>query len=298
MIGTVIWLTGIPCSGKTTLGEFLMSRVRSPVFLDGDRIRREFIEHGELGFSAEDRRRNVLMAGEKAVGYAEMGHDVIVALVSPYEKDRNAVREMHRGPFVLVHVDCPREVCIRRDVKGMWAKAMRGEIRGFTGWDDPYEPPSNPDVKLDTSKMSVDECADTVLRVYEERSRVLLYIGRWQPFHRGHQALIDACLGEHRNVVVGIRDTPKTSADPYNFEDRRRMIEAVYWKEPLVSVFPVPFPNIKSINIGRGVGYEIRTVEVEGVSEVSGTEIRKRLKTGVGAEEMVPEEVAMMNKSG
>lgn len=280
MIGTIIWLTGIPSSGKTTIANILSERINA-VVLDGDYLRAKYPEHRVLGYSNEDRAKNVLIAAEKAVSFAKTGRNVIVALVSPSEKIRQDARKMHIGPFVLAYLECPKEVCIERDPKGMWAKALKGEIKNFTGLDGPYEPPEKPDVHLRTDQMNIGECIDKIMIAYEQASRVLLYIGRWQPFHKGHEAIVKACINEGRNIIIAIRDTPQTSIDPLSFEERKRIIEAIYDGMPLVSVYPHPFPNIKSINIGRKVGYEIRTITVdEQTTQISGTQIREKMKQG------------------
>jgi adenylylsulfate kinase len=192
----------------------------------------------------------------------------------------------------MVSVLCPTEECIKRDTKGMWRKAMNGEITGFTGHDDPYEYPSNPDVTVRTDLHSVSECVEQILKVYEEKSRVILHVGRWQPFHNGHKALIDEAIGEKRNIVIGVRETPRTVENPYDCYDIAAIIEMIYLEEPLVDVHM--FPNVSSIRIGRNVGYSVDYVDLpEEIKGISATEIRQMIKDGDESwKEFVPEKVA------
>lgn len=165
--GATVWLTGLPASGKSTLGsaleEHFVSQGRFAYLLDGDNLRHGIC--GDLGFSSEDRTRNVARAGELARLFADAGAIAIVALISPFEEARNAVRDSHRAcglPFVLVHIDTPLEVCLERDPKGLYARARTGEVTGMTGIDSPYEPPSDPDLRL-TGDAPIPEAVDAVL---------------------------------------------------------------------------------------------------------------------------------------
>jgi adenylyl-sulfate kinase len=168
-LGVVIWLTGLPCSGKSTLSEELarrfVARGRRVQVLDGDVIRRALWP--ELGFSREDRDANVRRAGFLAELFVEHGLVVIVALVSPYASARDAVRNRLQR-FVEVFVDCPIDECVKRDVKGLYAAQRAGTVRGVTGVDDPYEAPARPDVHVRTDRADVASCADAVIaRVLE-----------------------------------------------------------------------------------------------------------------------------------
>lgn len=131
--------------------------------LDGDNIRAGL--NSDLGFSEGDRRESTRRVGEVARLLVDAGLIVLVAIISPYEKERAAVRRnLPEGCFVEVHCDCPLEVCITRDVKGLYARAIAGEIEDFTGVSAPYETPSSPEVYLDTSRMSVDHCVTKVIQ--------------------------------------------------------------------------------------------------------------------------------------
>lgn len=161
--GFTIWLTGLPCSGKSTiarkLARRLLARGRRVEVLDGDLIRQS-LSYG-LGFNREDRDRNILRVAFVANLLARNDVVVIVAVVSPYRAARDEARRVLRR-FFEVHVDCPLNECERRDVKGMYKRARAGELRGFTGVDDPYEAPLQPELTLSTSLQSSDESAARV----------------------------------------------------------------------------------------------------------------------------------------
>ena len=170
--GCCIWLTGLSSAGKSTIGGVLASRLeqrgRPVTLLDGDVVRTHLSKG--LGFSKEDRDTNIRRIAFVASEVVRHGGAVICAVVSPYEATRNEARDLV-GPqsFVLVHLATPLEVCEQRDVKGLYAKARRGEIKGFTGVDDPYEPPRAPDLVLTTLDADADECAARIERLLEKR---------------------------------------------------------------------------------------------------------------------------------
>ena len=173
--GFVIWFTGLSGSGKSTTAEVLTSllleRGRSLTVLDGDVVRTHLSKG--LGFSAEDRDINILRIGFVAGEIARAGGAVITAAISPYRKTRNEARKMVGDNFLEVWVNTPLEVCEARDIKGLYAKARRGEIKGFTGIDDPYEEPVNAEITLDTVVHTPEENAVTVLKFLEERGYIL-----------------------------------------------------------------------------------------------------------------------------
>ena len=164
--GFCLWFTGLSGAGKSTIAAallvMLLERGRQVTLLDGDVVRTHLSKG--LGFSKEDRDTNIRRIGFVASEIVHHGGAVICAAVSPYEATRNECRGMVGDErFVLVHVDTPLEVCERRDTKGMYAKARRGEIRGFTGIDDPYEPPLNPEMVLTTTDCTPADNARTVI---------------------------------------------------------------------------------------------------------------------------------------
>jgi len=151
--GCTVWLTGLSAAGKSTIAaeveRLLIAAGRPAYLLDGDNLRHGL--NSDLGFSAQDRAENVRRVGEVARLFADAGVVALVALISPYRTDRDLVRARHDDTglaFREVHVDTPVEVCEARDPKGMYARARRGEITGFTGVDDPYEPPERPELVL------------------------------------------------------------------------------------------------------------------------------------------------------
>jgi adenylyl-sulfate kinase len=168
--GCVVWLTGLPSAGKTTLArrlaDELARRRRSVEILDGDEVRTRLTRG--LGFTKEDRDENVRRVAWVAGLLARHGVTAIVALISPYR----AVREEARAEiadFLEVHVDCAAEECMRRDVKGLYRRALAGEIAGFTGVSDPYEPPLAPEVTVRTDREAPDESLQRILTALSER---------------------------------------------------------------------------------------------------------------------------------
>jgi len=170
--GFCIWFTGLSGSGKSTTAEILTSllleRGRQISLLDGDVVRTHLSKG--LGFSREDRDTNILRIGYVAGEIARHGGSVICAAISPYQATRNEVRKMVGNErFIEVYVDTPIDVCEQRDVKGLYARARRGQITGFTGVDDPYEAPVDPEIILDTVKYTADQNARYIIAHLEER---------------------------------------------------------------------------------------------------------------------------------
>jgi adenylylsulfate kinase len=172
--GCTIWLTGLPSSGKSTIGfsleHALMQQGRLAYVLDGDNIR-----HGlnkNLGFSAEDRAENIRRIGEVAKLFADAGAITITSFVSPYRADRDHARKLHEEagiPFVEVHVETPVEECEKRDPKGLYKKARTGEIPNFTGISDPYESPEKPELVLKTVGVKLEACVAKLAEFLEQQ---------------------------------------------------------------------------------------------------------------------------------
>jgi adenylylsulfate kinase len=169
--GFTLWFTGLSGSGKTTITTHLVKELRNrgvPLeVLDGD-IVRENLSKG-LGFSKEDRDTNIRRIAFVANLLSRNGVPVITAAISPYREIRNEARELMDGRFVEVYAKAPLEVCEERDVKGLYAKARSGEIKEFTGISDPYEPPENPEIIVETDKQSPEASAKQILAYLEER---------------------------------------------------------------------------------------------------------------------------------
>ncbi|MEM3587329.1 MAG: adenylyl-sulfate kinase [Candidatus Jordarchaeaceae archaeon] len=171
--GFAVWLTGLPASGKTTIARALEKVLREKGLnvevLDGDDVRKNLSP--DLGFTKEDREIHAKRVAYITKLLVRNGVAVIVCLISPFRKFRENARNQI-GNFVEVWVKCPLEECIRRDPKGLYKKAMKGEINDLTGIQDPYEEPLNPEVTVDTSKESVEESVNKILKKLENMGYV------------------------------------------------------------------------------------------------------------------------------
>ena len=167
--GFVLWLTGLPASGKTTITEELRETLKQDGFkveiMDGDEVRRNLSP--DLGFSKEDREVHAKRVCYVSKLLSRNGVAVIVALISPYRKFREHVRNEIED-FVEVYVKCSLDTCIQRDPKGLYKKALNGEITNLTGLQDPYEEPLNPELVLDTEKGTPNECAQNTISKLKE----------------------------------------------------------------------------------------------------------------------------------
>jgi len=190
--GCVVWFTGLSACGKSTVANLVDHKLHSmgvrSFVLDGDNIRHglnatpdmlrqrhgdEFGKRFGLGFSAQDREENIRRIGAVAKLFCDAGIVAITAFISPYRVDRDRVRALvAEGDFVEVFVDAPLEVCEKRDPKGLYRKARAGEIKGFTGIDDPYEPPGKPELVLDAGAKSPEALADEVLAFLRSAGKV------------------------------------------------------------------------------------------------------------------------------
>ena len=172
----LLWFTGLSGSGKSTIANALdvalHKRGYHTFLLDGDNVR-----HGlcsDLGFSDGDREENIRRVGEVCKLFADAGLIVMSAFISPFTSDRRMVRKLFpAGEFIEVFMDTPLETCEERDPKGLYRKARSGEIKHFTGIDSPYEIPSHPELRLDTSTMSVEACVDTLIAYLLERHLII-----------------------------------------------------------------------------------------------------------------------------
>lgn len=162
----ILWFTGLPSAGKSTLANEVEKKLISTgvrtFILDGDNVRMGLCK--DLGFSEGDRAENIRRIGEVSKLFVNAGCIVLSAFVSPYRRDRDAVRALvEDGEFVEIYVKAPLEVCEQRDVKGLYKKAREGVIKGFTGIDDPYEEPLKPEITIETDKVSLAEGAEQIL---------------------------------------------------------------------------------------------------------------------------------------
>ena len=170
--GVTVWMTGLSASGKSTIAvileQMLLHRKKHAYRLDGDNIRMGLNKN--LGFSAEDRAENIRRIGEVAKLFADAGVIAITSFISPYKKDRDAVRaSMKPGEFIEVYVNVSLAAAEKRDPKGLYKKARAGEIKGFTGIDDPYEAPEKAEIVIDTESMKPEVAAECLLQYLEER---------------------------------------------------------------------------------------------------------------------------------
>jgi adenylylsulfate kinase len=165
--GCIVWLTGLSASGKTTLADELARALTelgvAHTVLDGDRLRATISR--DLGFSRADREENIRRIFELALADAQRGSVVIVAAISPYRDIREQLRSNSPVAFYEVFVDAPLAVCEQRDPKGLYQRARAGELKGFTGIDDPYEPPTSPEVHCRTDSETVTESCARVLSI-------------------------------------------------------------------------------------------------------------------------------------
>lgn len=176
--GSVVWLTGLSGSGKSTVSRLLEKRLTDAgqvaYVLDGDNVR-----HGlnkDLSFSPDDRRENIRRIGHVAALFADAGLIVITAFISPYRADRDSARAVAPpGRFVEVFLDVPLAVCEQRDPKGLYEKARAGEISNLTGVSAPYESPESPEIRLDAANQTPQESADHVLHALRTRGLINLF---------------------------------------------------------------------------------------------------------------------------
>ncbi len=172
--GATLWFTGLSGSGKSTIAftleHALVQNGYQAYVLDGDNIR-----HGlnkNLGFSAADREENIRRIGEVAKLFADAGILTMTSFISPYRKDRDLVRALHvegKLPFIEIHVNTPLETCEQRDPKGLYKKARAGQLKGFTGIDDPYEAPLNPELTIDATTTSPQQAAVLLVQYLESQ---------------------------------------------------------------------------------------------------------------------------------
>ena len=165
--GATVWFTGLPGAGKSTIAAAVEAHMiesgRSAYRLDGDNMRHGIC--GDLGFSPEDRASNIWRVGQVARLFADAGTLALVSLIAPYASDRERVRDLHERDglrFLEVFVNTPSEECVRRDPKGLYARARAGSLSGLTGVDDPYEPPTDPDIEL-TPGVALERAVEILL---------------------------------------------------------------------------------------------------------------------------------------
>lgn len=265
----IFWLTGLPCSGKTTIAKELAKHLNAEI-LDGDEIR-SMTDNND--FSKESRAKH--MKSVAAIAFILSKHvNVIVALVSPLRDVREEIKKKYSN-MKEIYLKCELSVCKNRDIKGMYAKAMREEITDFTGVQSEYEEPLSPDLIIRTDKSDVDKCVKKIMTLDENSPKALL-IGRWQPLHKGHEWLVKEIQKKGHDVVLGIRHTQIDAANPHSVQERIDMIRRMFGD----SVGYVVLPDISGVYYGRNVGYEVQELKPpEEIAAVSATRIRSKIET-------------------
>ncbi|MCL2304840.1 MAG: adenylyl-sulfate kinase [Planctomycetaceae bacterium] len=190
--GCVVWFTGLSACGKSTVANLVDHRLhqlgKHSFVLDGDNVRHglnagpgmlkevhdeEFAKRFGLGFSAQDREENIRRIGAVAKLFADAGIIALTAFISPYKVDRDRVRKtLKEGDFIEIFVDAPIEVCEQRDPKGLYKKARAGELKGFTGIDDPYEAPEKPEMILESGTKNPEQLADEVIAYLKKSGKI------------------------------------------------------------------------------------------------------------------------------
>jgi adenylylsulfate kinase len=173
----ILWFTGLSGAGKSTLAHAVEKALFDigcrTIVVDGDNVR-----HGicsDLGFSSEDRHENIRRVGELSKLFVEAGIITLTAFISPFQADRNRVRNLvNDDEFIEIYCNTNLQTCEQRDVKGLYAKARRGEIADFTGISSPYEPPVNPEIIVNTGIDSLEECVETIMHYLADRNYIKL----------------------------------------------------------------------------------------------------------------------------
>lgn len=265
----IFWLTGLPCSGKTTIAKELAKYIHAEI-LDGDDIRKIIFNED---FTLEGRRKHMLSIAEFASILSKY-NNVVVSLVSPLKSVREEIKKRYPN-LIEIYVNADIETCKKRDTKGMYKLAMQGKIKNFTGIDASYEAP-NPTLTttVDTTKLNVKECVNLIIKKHAVPRKYFLFIGRWQPLHQGHLALFDKIRKEGRQILIGIRNTGVNEENPYSVQERIDMI-----KKQVPDAEVVVIPDIEAVCYGRKVGYEIREIKLdEKLEKISATKIRAIIK--------------------
>lgn len=294
-----VWLTGLPCAGKTTIGKLIVEKLPNSVLLDGDELRATALGKN-VGFSPEDRANHIRRMGAIAKLMVDNGISPICTFVSPEAAIRDEVAELFEpGDFKEVWVDTPADVCAERDVKGMWAKAKAGEIKGFTGYDAPYEIPEAPHFILPTAEApdqevpGLIEAEYLIEQIFPKSKPACFFIGRWNGvFHNGHDHIIQKKLDEGFNVTMAVRDVPPDEGNPWHAREVKKMLDYRFKDDDRVKVIIIP--DVHSVEYGRGVGYEVNEIKVtEQIAGISGTECRRLMAEGDESwKEFVPKEIA------
>jgi adenylylsulfate kinase len=268
----IYWFYGLPSSGKTTLVKSIMQYPPNGIHLDGD-ILREGVSY-DLGFSKDDREENLRRATGIAKLLHDQGHDVYCSFITPYEETQDAIKQRLGGDVMMIHVKASLQTCVDRDTKGLYERALDGEIRDMTGIQDRFDI-GEPDVVIDTENQSVEESTNDFfsIRNYNERPH-LMFIGRWNPLHNGHKHIM---LKKHDEtglpLLILVRNTDYDKPPAWV---RKKWIERWMLKE-VVDGEVILIPDIEGVYYGRKVGYNVEEIDVpEEVAAISGTDMRRK----------------------
>lgn len=291
---TCLWLTGLPCSGKTTIAEALKPHFPKIQLLDGDVVRSSPLAQG-TGFSPEERNKHIKRMGYIAKMLVDQGITVICSFVSPIRETRQEIRTyFSEHQFIEIYLSTKAEDCARRDVKGMYAKAHKGEIENFTGVSAPYEEPAYPEITLDTAALDLESCIQKILGYVNPWDiPATYYFGRWNGvFHNGHDHIIMQSVSTGQPVILAVRNVKPDKQNPWPAPLVKDMLEHRFKNHPNVSVMIVP--DLAAIKYGRGVGYNVDEIKVtEQIAGISGTECRRMIaKKDPTWKTLVPPEVA------
>ncbi|MBI3188786.1 MAG: adenylyl-sulfate kinase [Gammaproteobacteria bacterium] len=198
----ILWFTGLSGSGKSTIANivegFLHRNEIRTYILDGDNVRHGL--NSDLGFSDKDRQENIRRIGEVSKLFIDAGVMVLTSFISPFIEDRQFVRNIVKThEFIEVYVKCPLNVCEERDIKGLYARARKGEIKHFTGIDSPYESPLNPEITIDTSVSNESHAANIIISYLINNQYIQL-----QPANDARQSLLQKLMPHRKSVFCGI----------------------------------------------------------------------------------------------
>lgn len=295
-----IQLTGLSGAGKSTLAsnvKALLLKLNHKVeVIDGDAYRLTLCK--DLGFSKADRIENIRRLGTLANVLVRNEVIVIMAAINPFESVRQELKAQYENVHT-VWIDCNLETLIQRDTKGLYRRAMLPQehpekISNLTGVSDPFELPQNPDLVIDTQKTTVADATQILLDYLlshlkktpttqsKGNAPKAMFVGRWQPFHKGHQWIIEQKLSKGIPVLVAVRDMVPDEKNPLTADQTVNLIQKVYEHNPMVSTMVIP--DIESINYGRTVGYAVNEmVPPTHIAAISASEIRQRFQEGSDA---------------
>jgi adenylylsulfate kinase len=252
----------------------------------------------DLGFSKSDRIENIRRLGTLANVLVRNDVIVIMAAINPYESVRQELKAQYENVHT-VWIDCNLETLFQRDTKGLYRRAMLPKehpekISNLTGVDDPFELPENPDLVIDTQKTTEADATQILLDYIlshlkksptiqsTDNAPKAMFVGRWQPFHKGHQWIIEQKLALGIPVLIAVRDMVPDEKNPLTADQTVSLIQKVYEDNAMVTTMVIP--DIESINYGRTVGYQVNEmVPPTHIAAISASEIRQRFQEGSDA---------------